>query len=338
MSDVTHHPTPQPPRDPSAHAVLSSAVNKTKDAFLMTSTTAPQRGIFTSVATIRTVTKLLVGSVALLFAMTASAQPTLGPWTWTNVILNDATTGDPSGTVTGSFTFVPSGPFATITASTTTTGPNGTTFDTGFASDGIVLLRSADGPDYTGDPGFVLVDLEPAVPGGSVFDTTAFDLDATPSDGSADIAFSVSDGTARITGAFQVTCGDEFCTEGTDGDEVDYDSVPPPTLVGPVAAITNYQYSLDGGPPVALSPDDAVSPITISGLTNGTTYSITLQPLDSAGDPMGPPSDPVEVTLAVVPVPPVPTVATPVPTSPIWLLGMMAGLLSLVAVRKLCKA
>ena len=35
---------------------------------------------------------------------------------------------------------------------------------------------------------------------------------------------------------------------------------------------------------------------------------------------------------------PAPAVATPVPTSPLWLLGMMAGLLSLVAVRKLRKA
>ena len=33
-----------------------------------------------------------------------------------------------------------------------------------------------------------------------------------------------------------------------------------------------------------------------------------------------------------------PPVATPVPTSPLWLLGMMAALLSLVAVRKLHKA
>ena len=134
---------------------------------LMTPTTAPQRGVFASSATKRALTKLLVGSVALLFAMTASAQPTLGPWTWTNVTLNDATTGDPSGTVTGSFTFVPSGPFATFTGSTTTTGADGTTFDTGNASDGIVFLRSADGPDYTGAPGFVLVGLEPAVPGGA---------------------------------------------------------------------------------------------------------------------------------------------------------------------------
>ena len=267
--------------------------------------------------------------------MTASAQ-SLGPWTWTNVALNDATTGNPSGTVTGSFTFVPSGPSATLTGSTTTTGADGTTFDTGFLSDGLVFLRSADGPDYTGAPGFVLVDLESDVPGGSVFETTVFDLDATPSNGSADIAFSVSGGTARITGAAQVTCGNEFCTDGfVVGDVVDSDSVPPPTIVGSVPAITNYQYSLDGEPPVALSPDDTVSPITISGLTNGTTYSITLQPLDSAGDPVGPPSAPVEVTLAGIQ----PGAgATAVPVGPLWLMGVMAGLLSLVAVRKLHRA
>ena len=308
----------------------------------MNLTTAPQRGIFASVATIRTLTKLLVGSVALLFAITASAQPAPGPWTWTNVKLNDATTGDPSGTVTGSFTIVPSGPFFTLTGSTTTTGADGTTFDSGTVGPGgFILLRSADGPDYTGAPMFVLETIEPAVPGGRTFETTVFDLDATPSDGSADIAFSVSDGTARITGAFQITCSNADCNEFTVGDVVDYDSVPPPTIVGPVPAITNYQYSLNGGPPVALSPDDAVSPITISGLTNGTTYSITLQALDAAGKELGSPSVPVEfITLVppVPPVPPVPTVATPVPTSPIWLLGMMAGLLSLVAVRKLRKA
>ena len=305
----------------------------------MTSTTAPKHGMFTSVATIRTLMKLLVGSVALLFAMTASAQPTLGPWTWTDVKLNDATTGDPSGTVTGSFTIVPSGQFFTLTGSTTTTGADGTTFDSGFVGPGgFVLLRSADGPDYTGAPMFVLETFEPAVPGGRTFETTVFDLDATPSDGSADIAFSVSEGTARITGAFQITCSNADCNEVTVGDVVDYDSVPPPTIVGTFPAITNYQYSLNGGPPVALSPDAAVSPITISGLTNGTTYSITLQALDAGGQTVGEASNPVEFITLVPPVPPVPTVATPVPTSPIWLLGMMAGLLSLVAVRKLRKA
>jgi len=264
----------------------------------MNVTTAPQRGIFASVATIRTLTKLLVGSVALLFAITASAQPTLGPWTWTNVKLNDATTGDPSGTVTGSFTVVPSGPFFTLTGSTTTTGADGTTFDSGTVGPGgFILLRSADGPDYTGAPMFVLETFEPAVPGGRTFETTVFDLDATPSDGSADIAFSVSEGTVRITGAFQITCSNADCNEVTVGDVVDYDSVPPPTIVGP--AITNFQYSLNGGAYTALSPANAVSPITIPGLTNGTAYSITLKAINSAGE-----SSAASAPVVTTPVPP----------------------------------
>ena len=308
---------------------------------LMTPTTAPQRGVFALSAVIRTVANLLVGSAALLFVITASAQPSgqsLGPWTWTNVTLNDATTGAPSGTVTGSFTFVSLGPAGgTITATTTTTGVDATTFDSGYLSTGVVFLNSAFDADYTDAPGFVLVGLESTVPGGFPFETTAVNLAATPSDGSADIAFSVSDGTSRITGASKVTCSNADCTNFTDddGDEVDYDSVPPPTLVGPVPVISNYAYSLDGGAAVALSPEDNASPITISGLTNGTTYSITLQPLDSTGNPVGPPSAPVEVTLAGIQ----PGAgATAVPVGPLWLLGVMAGLLSLVAVRKLRKA
>jgi hypothetical protein len=264
----------------------------------MTSTTATQRGIFASVATIRTLTKLLVGSAALLFVITASAQPAPGPWTWTNVTLNDATTGTPIGTVTGSFTLVPGGMSATLTGTTTTTGPNGTIFDTGVLDmGGFRLLRSSDGPDYTGAPAFVFGfgDLLPVVPGGIPLETTVFNLAATPSDESADIAFSVNEATALITGGSQAICSNEFCTaQGVDVAVVDDEWVTPPTLVPP--AITNYAYSLDGGAAVALSPEDNASPITISGLTNSTTYSITLQPLDSAGDPVGPPSDPVEVT------------------------------------------
>ena len=302
----------------------------------MTPTTAPQRGVFASSATKRTLTKLLVGSAALLFVITASAQPAPGPWTWTNVTLNDATTGTPIGTVTGSFTVVLGGMSGTLTGTTTTTGPNGTTFDTGIVDmGGFRLLRMSDGPDYTGDPAFILGfgDVEPAVPGGIPFETTVFNLAATPSDGSADIAFSVNDGTALIIGGSQAICSNEFCTDGIESAVVDDESVPPPTLVPPV--ITNYAYSLDGGAAVALSPEDNASPITISGLTNGTTYSITLQPLDSAGDPVGPPSAPVEVTLAGGIQPG--AGATAVPVGPLWLLGVMAGLLSLVAVRKLRK-
>jgi titin len=63
------------------------------------------------------------------------------------------------------------------------------------------------------------------------------------------------------------------------------------------AAITKYQYSTNDG----ANWTDAVgtsSPITISGLTNGTTYSIKLRAANVIGD--GAPSDAVSVTPAVV--------------------------------------
>jgi hypothetical protein len=50
------------------------------------------------------------------------------------------------------------------------------------------------------------------------------------------------------------------------------------------AAITNYKYSTDGTNYTALSPADASSPVTISGLTNGTAYTIYLKAVNSAGD------------------------------------------------------
>lgn len=50
------------------------------------------------------------------------------------------------------------------------------------------------------------------------------------------------------------------------------------------SSITNYKFSLNGGPFTALSPTDAVSPLTITGLTNGTSYSIQLKAVSNLGD------------------------------------------------------
>jgi len=94
-------------------------------------------------------------------------------------------------------------------------------------------------------------------------------LAATPGNGSASIAF----------------------TPGADGG----------------AAITKYQYQLGSG-----SWTDAVgttSPISISGLTNGTNSSIKLRAVNSAGD--GAASDAVSVTPRTVPSAPTSLVATP---------------------------
>ena len=49
------------------------------------------------------------------------------------------------------------------------------------------------------------------------------------------------------------------------------------------ASITNYEYSLDGTTYTALSPADASSPITIPGLTGGTSYTIYLKARNGMG-------------------------------------------------------
>ncbi|MEI6200161.1 MAG: fibronectin type III domain-containing protein, partial [Actinomycetota bacterium] len=50
------------------------------------------------------------------------------------------------------------------------------------------------------------------------------------------------------------------------------------------SAITNYKYSVDGTNYVALNPATTTSPFTISGLTNGTTYSVTIKAVNEIGD------------------------------------------------------
>ena len=50
------------------------------------------------------------------------------------------------------------------------------------------------------------------------------------------------------------------------------------------SVVSNYKYSLNGGAFVALSPTDALSPITITGLTNGTSYQIQIRAVSNLGD------------------------------------------------------
>ncbi len=76
------------------------------------------------------------------------------------------------------------------------------------------------------------------------------------------------------------------------------------------AAITNYKYSTDNGSSWnAFSPAVTTPSVTIGGLTNGTTYSVKLRAVNSAGD--GAASDAVSVTPRTVPAAPTSLVATP---------------------------
>ena len=76
------------------------------------------------------------------------------------------------------------------------------------------------------------------------------------------------------------------------------------------ATITNYEYSTDGGTSyTAFSPTMTSSPVAITGLINGTSYSIKLRAVNSAGD--GTESDAVTSTPAATSNAPTALVATP---------------------------
>ena len=88
--------------------------------------------------------------------------------------------------------------------------------------------------------------------------------------------------------------------------------------------ITNYLYSTDGVDYVPLSPADAASPVTITGLTSNEGVSITLKAQNSKGD--SPASEAVVVIPRAAP--------RPVPL-PLWLLAAIIGSLGWLGYRRL---
>jgi hypothetical protein len=75
-------------------------------------------------------------------------------------------------------------------------------------------------------------------------------------------------------------------------------SFTPPSNDGG-SAITNYEYSFNNSSWTALSPADATSPITVSGLTQNTAYSIYLRAVNVTGS--GPASSAVSFTTEGIP-------------------------------------
>jgi len=68
--------------------------------------------------------------------------------------------------------------------------------------------------------------------------------------------------------------------------------------------ITNYAYSLGGGAYVPFSPIDISSPVTITGLTNQSTYAVALRAINAAGD--GSNSSNISARTADIPPAPIP--------------------------------
>jgi hypothetical protein len=62
------------------------------------------------------------------------------------------------------------------------------------------------------------------------------------------------------------------------------------------SAITNYEFNLNGGAFTALNPADGATPVTITGLSGGTTYTVTLRAVNIVG--VGPASAGLSVTSA----------------------------------------
>ncbi len=83
-----------------------------------------------------------------------------------------------------------------------------------------------------------------------------------------------------------------------------------PPSNGAAAAITKYEYRLGEGE----WTNAGSSPLALTGLTNGTTYSIQLRAVNSYGD--GAASDPVLFVPAIPPAPAEPQTITPAPTWP----------------------
>ena len=87
------------------------------------------------------------------------------------------------------------------------------------------------------------------------------------------------------------------------------------------SAITNYKYSVDGTNYVALNPATTTSPFTISDLTNGTTYSVTIKAVNAIGDSpasnavTGSPTAPTTSTVAPTTTTPTTAVTTTIPTT-----------------------
>ena len=73
--------------------------------------------------------------------------------------------------------------------------------------------------------------------------------------------------------------------------------------------ITNYQYSLDGTNYTLFTPSRTMSPVLVTGLTNGTSYTVYLQAVTSFGPSIA--AGPVTATPVTLPSPPTSLVATP---------------------------
>jgi hypothetical protein len=99
------------------------------------------------------------------------------------------------------------------------------------------------------------------------------------------------------------------------------------------STITGYTVTSSPGSNTCTTSGADTLTCAVAGLTNGTPYTFTVAATNGVGT-----SAPSPASSSVTPaaLPPAP-LATAVPVSPLWLLGVMVGLLSVLGIRQLCK-
>ena len=160
-----------------------------------------------------------------------------------------ATAGDSQATI--SFTAGSDGGSAITNYKYSTDGTNYTALSPADSSSPITISGLTNGTSYT-----IYLKAVNANGDSSASSSVTVTPSTTPS---APTSLSATTGDSQATISF---------TAGSDGG----------------SAITNYKYSTDGTNYTALSPTDATTPITISGLTNGTSYTIYLKAVNANGD------------------------------------------------------
>ena len=204
------------------------------------------------------------------------------------------------------------------------TASNGSGWSVAMSADG---SRIAIGAPYNDDNGDAAGQVRIYTWDGTTWTQTGADINGEAEEDRSGWSVAMSaDGSRIAIGA----PGDEY-SESDSAGQVRIYSVPAaptaPTISSVIAAngsltvaftagtdggspITNYKYSIDGTNYVALNPAATTSPFTISGLTNGTSYSVSIKAVNEIGDSIA------SNAVAGIPVAPTPTV-TPAATVPV---------------------